>query len=368
MSGNSGDPVLLTAGNTAVDITPKQDGGVLKEIIQTGTGDDKPFTGSTVSVQYVGKLTDGTEFDSCRDSSSPFSFVIGIGGVIKAWDIGIATMKRGEKARFFCREDYAYGKQGSPPKIPPGATLVFEVEMVGWEAQDISSKKDKGILKHLIEDGEGIDLPNEGSTVEVHLVGMLGDKVFDEREVTFCLGEGIEELIPPGVEEALKTFHLNEKAKLELKPAYGFGSIGCEKFGVAPDSSTVYIVKLKSFQKLRDSPAMDGKEKLEFCKMFKEKGTNYFRAGKYPLALTLYKRMLKYIESRSGFEEDLEPDRKANLLASHLNISMCHLKLGDYSAAKSQCNKALELDPKNVKALFRRGQVCTNLVASHIIN
>ncbi|KAL1116828.1 hypothetical protein AAG570_005298 [Ranatra chinensis] len=348
--------MVLAPGPTAIDITPKQDGGVLKEIIKEGTDGEKLFTGCNVFVHYDGKFTDGTEFDSSRKGSQPFSFAIGKGLVIKAWDIGIATMKRGETARFFCREDYAYGKLGSPPKIPPEATLVFEVEMIDWETLDLSPKKDKGILKYPIEEGEGTDSPNEGSTVEVHLIGNINDKVFDERDVTFCLGEGIEELIPPGVEKALEHFHLNEKAKLELKPNYGFGASGCEKFGVPPDSPLVYIVTLKSFQKIKDTWLMESKEKLEHGKMFKEKGTNYYKAEKFQLALKMYKKMIKYLEYNAGFEEDIEPERKANLLASHLNISMCYLKLGNCLAAKNQCDKALKLDSKNVKALFRRGQ------------
>ena len=57
------------------------------------------------------------------------------GSVIKAWDIGVATMKRGEIAVLTCKSDYAYGDSGSPPKIPPGATLVFEVELFDWRGE-----------------------------------------------------------------------------------------------------------------------------------------------------------------------------------------------------------------------------------------
>jgi FK506-binding protein 4/5 len=55
------------------------------------------------------------------------------GNVIKAWDIGVATMKRGELAVLLCKSEYAYGKKGSPPTIPPDATLVFEVELFDWK-------------------------------------------------------------------------------------------------------------------------------------------------------------------------------------------------------------------------------------------
>jgi FKBP-type peptidyl-prolyl cis-trans isomerase len=75
-------------------------------------------------VHYTGTLLDGTKFDSSVDRDEPFSFSLGHGSVIKGWDIGVATMKKGEKALFTLRHDYAYGEKGSPPTIPPSATLV----------------------------------------------------------------------------------------------------------------------------------------------------------------------------------------------------------------------------------------------------
>lgn len=62
-----------------------------------------------------------------------FNFFVFLGSVIKAWDLGIATMKKGELAKFTCKPKYAYGEAGSLPKIPPNATLIFEVELVSWK-------------------------------------------------------------------------------------------------------------------------------------------------------------------------------------------------------------------------------------------
>ena len=83
---------------------------------------------------YTGTLeSDGSKFDSSRDRGREFTFKIGVGQVIKAWDQGFASMKVGEKAILKCRSDYAYGPSGSPPKIPGGATLLFDVELIGFE-------------------------------------------------------------------------------------------------------------------------------------------------------------------------------------------------------------------------------------------
>lgn len=111
----------------SVDISPNKDNGVLKEILQEGVGNEYPPQGSKVKVHYTGTLTDGTKFDSSRDRNEPFEFDLGKGSVIKAWDIGVATMKKGERAMLTCAPEYAYGKSGSPPTIPPDATLKFDV-------------------------------------------------------------------------------------------------------------------------------------------------------------------------------------------------------------------------------------------------
>jgi hypothetical protein len=95
----------------------QENGGVFKEIIKAGDGWEKPEKGDKVMVHYVGTLeADGQEFDSSRGRGDPFTFTLGQGQVIKGWDIGVATMKKGELAKFTIKSDFAYGDSGSPPK------------------------------------------------------------------------------------------------------------------------------------------------------------------------------------------------------------------------------------------------------------
>lgn len=94
-----------------------------------GTGPEVK-KGDTVTVHYTGRLENGTKFDSSLDRGTPFSTVIGVGSVIKGWDEGIPGMKVGGKRKLTIPGALAYGEQGIPPKIPPNATLVFEVELL----------------------------------------------------------------------------------------------------------------------------------------------------------------------------------------------------------------------------------------------
>ncbi len=101
----------------------------LKSIVLTeGTGDTSPKASDTVEVHYTGWLLDGTKFDSSVDRGSPATFPLN--GVIAGWTEGVALMKVGEKRKFLIPGDLAYGPQGSPPTIPPNATLVFDVELL----------------------------------------------------------------------------------------------------------------------------------------------------------------------------------------------------------------------------------------------
>lgn len=106
------------------------DSGLKYVDLQAGDG-ASPSKGQRVSVHYVGKLTDGTVFDSSRDRGRPFEFNIGVGQVIKGWDEGVSTMKVGGTRQLLIPPELGYGSRGAGGVIPPDATLDFEVELLG---------------------------------------------------------------------------------------------------------------------------------------------------------------------------------------------------------------------------------------------
>jgi FKBP-type peptidyl-prolyl cis-trans isomerase len=104
--------------------------GLQVEILKEGSEGQVVQKGDTITVHYTGTLEDGTKFDSSVDRGTPFSTQIGVGQVIKGWDIGMIGMKIGEKRKLTIASDLAYGDSGIPGAIPGGATLIFEVELL----------------------------------------------------------------------------------------------------------------------------------------------------------------------------------------------------------------------------------------------
>ena len=104
--------------------------GMKIETLKEGAGAEAK-NGDTVTVHYTGTLENGTKFDSSLDSGTPFSFTLGTGEVIQGWDLGVLGMKMGEKRKLTIPSELGYGSQGVGGVIPPNATLIFEVELLG---------------------------------------------------------------------------------------------------------------------------------------------------------------------------------------------------------------------------------------------
>ena len=122
MSGNE------SSASEGKEITTSSGLQYIDQVLGTG---DTAKAGQTVSVHYTGWLTNGKKFDSSVDRGQPFSFRLGVGQVIKGWDEGVQGMKIGGKRKLTIPSNLGYGARGAGGLIPPHATLVFDVELLG---------------------------------------------------------------------------------------------------------------------------------------------------------------------------------------------------------------------------------------------
>lgn len=352
LSGNQCPTAVFKSQGS--DVTPKKDHGVCKIVKQHGAEGERPMIGDKVCVHYTGKLLNGKMFDSSLDRKEPFVFNVGKGQVIKALDIAVCSMQKGEVCVLLCKPEYAYGSAGSPPKVPPNATLLFEIELLSFKGEELTD--DGGIVRRIKVKGEGYYNPNEGATVHVHLKGWCGGCLFDSRDVTFVVGESEDVGVPLGVDRAMEKMQKGECCLLYLIPKYGYGKEGKKEYNIGSNAELLYEVTLKDFEKAKDSWEMDLKEKLERADLVKQKGTQYFKAGRYNHAVIQYQQIVNWLEMECGTKEEQQQVIQSLMLVAHLNLALCYLRLHEYSQTVENCNKVMELDSDNEKALYRRGE------------
>jgi FKBP-type peptidyl-prolyl cis-trans isomerase len=103
------------------------DGGVQKKILDQGVEGNRPQKGDKIHAHYIGKLVDGTVFDTSQSRGKPIEVEIGVGRVVQGWDIAIQTMNLGEVAGLIVTQEYGYGSRGKEGMVPPDSTMLFLV-------------------------------------------------------------------------------------------------------------------------------------------------------------------------------------------------------------------------------------------------
>lgn len=116
-------PIIKQAGITTAS-------GLTYIVTKAGAGEQLK-AGDNVIVNYTGLLTNGQKFDSSQDRGEPFSFPLGAGRVIKGWDEGVQKLRIGDHATLIIPAAIGYGERGAGANIPPGATLIFIIEVIG---------------------------------------------------------------------------------------------------------------------------------------------------------------------------------------------------------------------------------------------
>ena len=232
--------------------------GLKYEDFIIGTG-NYPKVGDKVIVHYTGKLLDGTIFDSSVERNQPFEFPLGMGRVIKGWDEGLSSMKIGGKRILTIPPELGYGERGAGGRIPPNATLIFEIELIDIKkpfidkdfelpGEEILTDSGMIMIDHIVGDG---NKPNPTQIVVVHYTGKLenGTKFDSSHDkgspFEFPLGMG---KVIKGWDEGISTMNIGGKRTLIIPPYLAYGERGAG--GVIPPNATLlFEVELVAIKK-----------------------------------------------------------------------------------------------------------------------
>jgi len=340
----------MSTSSTSVDISG--DGGVLKTILRNGSGDELPTKGSRVEVHYVGTLTNGDKFDSSRDRDSPFTFTLGRGEVIKGWDIGVATMKIGELSKFSIRGDYAYGERGSPPKIGPNATLIFEVELLNY------TEDESQIKKTVIKEGDSNTCPVDGCYVTISYVLKYQGQVIEEKNNHKIIQGGRQVVI--GIEKLLESMQKGEIVEAKLKPKWGYGQqeVKVGNIVIPPGSILDVHLELVAFEVIDFPYEMTPPQLIDLANRWKSLGNDYYKNKNYANALAMYENAQNVMLNDSDFKTvDQKSEKDKMNVSIWSNMAATALALKDHKKTLEFCEKVLKTDKRNVKAYFRKGKV-----------
>lgn len=239
-----------------VDSYTTTESGLMFADLVVGSG-DSPVDGSVVVVEYTGYLEDGNLFDSSYNRTDPFRFPLGKGAVIKGWDEGVATMKPGGKRQLKIPGDLAYGPSGRPPRIPPNATLIFDVELKEVlpprKPPEAPQKLDdsaytttaSGLKYHDFAKGDGLAAV-KGMMVEVDYSGWLTDGTrFDsslERAAPIAFPLGMGRVIQ-GWDEGIEGMQVGGRRQLVIPHGIAYGERGRPPV-IPPAATLVFEVEL----------------------------------------------------------------------------------------------------------------------------
>lgn len=258
-----------------------------------------------------------------------------------------------------------------------------ETNQAGDKPQDEVAALPPGMTKKIIQPGKGEEMPDDGYEVTVHYTGKFEDgKEFDSSHsrgspFNFTVGTGS---VIKGWDIALKTMKRNEIAEFSLPPELAYGERGTQ--GIPPNSRLIFTIELMDWaadggNDQKPIYRMSLEERLSKCQEKKSAGGAQFKDGKFDQAIRSYRDVMKFAEisefrddgkvveldscqnSQMPAESDQEKAKrlelKQMLLTSYLNLALCYLKVNKLKECIANCDQALKLDPKSVKAHFRKG-------------
>eukprot|EP01061_Rhynchopus_euleeides_P027796 TRINITY_DN4518_c1_g1_i1.p1 TRINITY_DN4518_c1_g1~~TRINITY_DN4518_c1_g1_i1.p1 ORF type:complete len:575 (+),score=292.27 TRINITY_DN4518_c1_g1_i1:73-1797(+) len=342
---------------------------LIKTCKQVGSGDGTPPKGATVYVHYVGNLATGSKFDSSRDRDEPINFIIGTGQVIKGWEHGIASMRKGERSTLKIHHSLAYGEDGKAPVIPPAATLIFDVELLSWTSYtDISETKTKTLMKQTVVTPENEytkPVYESELVVDIHQAEPIAADFEEEQQdnngatVTATkLRTGVkvtigEEDVPAALELALKSMVQGETSRFivetnapGLAPLPKWDTIGVEG---EPEKLCVVVTLVSFVSPKQMYECQTPADKVKEGEKRKADGNTLYKAKKFKRAAAKYEAGLAFVE---GDDAELKKVRLPLLT----NLAAVQLEMQQNFFAAKNCEKALEIDPVNMRAILRKAK------------
>lgn len=225
-------------------VAPELPSGVKKQVLREAPKENwrHPVPGDKVTVHYTGRLeASGEEFDTSK-GKDPAVFDIGKGEVIKGWEAAIPTMRQGEEARFTIAPEMAYGSQGLEPKIPPNATLIFDVTLVSFESKD-NLFGDWACIRTVLQEGQGFGCLTEGSEVEISIRAAAEDgRTLEERRSTpYKIGSGTLGDLSRVADKALEDMKKGSLVELRCEPQYAYGNTSHGEVTIRLEVHEVYM-------------------------------------------------------------------------------------------------------------------------------
>ena len=365
-------PDYMISGSEGQEIDLLGDGKLMKKCLKVGTGSQTPPPGAKLYVHYAGRLENGEQFDSSRERGEEINFPVGQGQVIKGWEFGFPTMRKGERCELSIHHSLAYGEAGKPPTIPPCATLIFDVELLRWEVlSDVTPEGGlaKSVMKQALVKSEEYTKPSFDTvlTVDLHEVKAHDDGVGEEaldadadvlRKKTVKKDLRVEigaEQVPHELEVVLKQMVKGETSRFLVRcglPGVAPDAPTWDTLGLAADVSAVQVVvTLKDMVCAKQvweckTPA----EKIAEADRVKVDGNALYKAKKFKRAAAKYEAGLAYLDKD---ESDECKKAKVPLLT---NLSAVQIEMKQNFFAAKNCEKALEIDTKNIRAWVRKAK------------
>lgn len=347
------------------------DGLVVKSEIASGEGWERPGKLAEVTVAVVAVAMDSdAKTDGKQLHSGETTFTMGSSQAPLAWEKVLPDMKKDAVLHLVCRPPHTSGPGVDyvPADIP---CVRFELTLKSWcKIEDVLS--DGTLVKKIMEEGEGWERPSEGATATVTIRYMLpdltsklavppplGDAVVVQENLEFKVGDGI---VIDGIDRVVQSMKVKESAMVSIVPNLAFETatnLLTSEFsgkGFSKSSRLLVDIVLTKLEKSKDVWSMSFEEKVDEMRVRKTRGNELFKEGRFASAKKSYDRAVAFFDSPTS---ELSPDLKLKvnelLVDCHLNLAACLGKMGDVQKVLTHCKKALDIQPSNVKALYRQG-------------